>query len=119
MPTTLGFRNHRAAFPRDARAAFAAGVRDLDARHGALLSDESRDARQCFDVRVPVDPEIGGRDAPARLDGRGFGEHQARATYRAAAEMHHMPIVGEAIVARVLAHRRDGDAVAQGDAAQR
>jgi hypothetical protein len=92
-------------------------VRNLDARHRALLADESRDARQHFDVRVPVDPEIGGRDAPARLDGRGFGEHQARAAYRAAAQMHQVPIVGEAIVARILAHRRDCDAVAESHAA--
>jgi hypothetical protein len=83
----------------------------------ALLPDESRDARQHFDVRILPDAEIGGRDAAARLDGRGFRNHQSRAAYRAAAQMHQVPIVGEAVVARILAHRRDGDAVAESDAA--
>ena len=53
-----------------------------------------------------------------RANRRRFGEHQRRAADRAAAEVHQVPVVGEAILARILAHRRDDDAIAQLDAAQ-
>ena len=46
-----------------------------------------------------------------------FGDDQAGAAHRPAAEMHQVPIVGKAVLARILAHRRDSDAVAKGDAA--
>ena len=41
-----------------------------------------------------------------------------RAADRAAAEMHEMPVVREAVLARILAHRRHADAIAQTHVAQ-
>ena len=43
----------------------------------------------------------------------------AGAADAAAAEVHEMPVVGEAVGARVLAHRRDDDAVRQRQRAER
>ena len=45
--------------------------------------------------------------------------HQSRATDRAAAEMHEMPVVSQSVSARVLAHGRDKDAVGKFDIANR
>ena len=63
------------------------------------------------------DALIAGRDAPARFHGRGFHHNQSRAADRAAAEMDQVPVVGEAVFARILAHGGNGDAVAKRDAA--
>ena len=52
-------------------------------------------------------------------DARHLGEHEARAAVRAAAEMDEVVVVGRAVDARVLRHRRHDDAVRQRDAAQR
>ena len=58
-------------------------------------------------------------DPPSRLDRRGLGHHQPCAPHCARAEVHQMPIVGEAVLGAVLAHRRDADAVGQRDGAER
>ena len=42
----------------------------------------------------------------------------AGAAHRAAAQVHEMPVVGQALLRRVLAHGRYGDAVGQGDLTQ-
>ena len=52
-------------------------------------------------------------------DARHLGEHEPGAAVRAAAEMHEVEVVGRAVGARVLRHRRHDDAVRQRDAAQR
>src|SRR5205814_7425539 len=93
-------------------------MRKLNAGHGALRLDEPRDACQRLDVLVLPDPQVLRRNPSARLDGRGFGDHQRRATHRARTEVHEVPVGGEAIIATVLAHRRDADAVPKRDAAQ-
>ncbi len=59
------------------------------------------------------------RDAAARLHGRRFHDYQRCATHGAASEMDQMPVVCEAVLARVLAHRRDCNAIAESDAANR
>ena len=68
------------------------------------------------DVIVFPDAEIVRADAPfGRYRGR-FGENERSAAHRAAAEMNEVPVVGEAVNARVLAHRRDNDAVGKREA---
>ncbi len=57
-------------------------------------------------------------DAAFGFDGGGFGEYQAGAAGGHLAQMHEMPVVREAVVRRVLAHRGNDDAVLQRDAAQ-
>ena len=49
-------------------------------------------------------------------DGSCLGDHQGRASNGTAAQMHQVPIRGKPIDAAVLAHRRDGDPIAQRDA---
>ncbi len=119
LPTAL-LRRHPAAFaPRPIRRGFASRVRELDSRDRTLRGDELRDRRERLGVGVRPDPGVEGRDAPFGEDRGSLGHHQARAAHRAASEMHEMPIVDDAVGARVLAHRRDEHAVAKGDRAQR
>ena len=66
---------------------------------------------------VEVDAEIFGRDAPLGSHRCGFREHQSGAADGTRPEIDEMPVVGKPVVAGVLAHRRDDDAVGQGDAA--
>jgi len=94
-------------------------MRQLDACHGALLPDESRDARQHLDVLVPPDSQIRRRNAPKGFDGSGLGKHQPGAANRSATQVYQMPVVGKTIFAGILAHRRNGDAVTESDAADR
>ena len=51
------------------------------------------------------------RDAAMTFDVGCLHDHQGRARVRQHAEVHEVPIVGTAIVGRILAHRRDHDAV--------
>ncbi len=64
-------------------------------------------------VLVFPDAKIVRRDAALRGDGRGFKHDQARAALRPAAQVDEVPVVGEAIVAGVLAHGRNADAIAK------
>ena len=97
------------------RARLAAGVRQLHARDAALRVNEADDAREHGDVLVFPDAEILRADAAFGRDRRGFGHHQPGAADGAAAEMHEVPVIGEPVVARVLAHRRDEDAIGKGE----
>src|SRR5690349_903826 len=64
------------------------------------------------DARIPRgDASLG--SYAARLDA-----HHGGAAHRAAAEVDEVPIVGHAVLARVLAHRRDEDAVVEFDGSQ-
>ena len=63
-------------------------------------------------------PRSCGLIRPSGSDRRRLGEDEAGAADRAAAEMHQVPVVREAVLARILAHRRDDDAVAKLDSAQ-
>jgi hypothetical protein len=51
------------------------------------------------------------RDAAMTFDVGCLHDHQGGARVRQHAEVHEVPIVGTAIVGRILAHRRDHDAV--------
>src|SRR5262249_47768177 len=105
--------------PWPARARLATGVRQLHSRDAALLVNEMNDAPQRLDVSVTPDSEVLRTDAAFRQDRGRFCHDQSRATDGAAAEMHEMPVVGQAIGARVLTHGRDKDAVGKFDIANR
>ena len=101
----------------------ASGASGLVPSHGtetdALRRDERRYAPEGIALGVVPQPQAMGRDAPARLDMGCFGEHEPGAADGARAEVDQMPVLGHAVVGRVLAHGRDHDPVAQSDRAER
>ena len=84
-----------------------------------LLKRDFDEAFAQVDVIVAPDAEIFGADAAFGRDRRGFSEYQAGAADRACAKVDEVPIVREAVGARVLAHRRDENPVGERDAANR
>ena len=72
-------------------------------------------AASCASLYMPAQP--GEMRASRRHVGH-LGEHQAGAADGARAVMHEMPVGGHAVLRRVLAHRRDHDAVLERHAAQ-
>lgn len=66
---------------------------------------------------VTIDAEVARRNASRGADRCRFGYHEARAADGAAAEMNDMPVIRKAVDARVFAHGRNHDAIAQLDAA--
>ena len=118
-PAAVRHGNGAIPAPRPAGAGLAAGVRQLDAGDAAVFVDEPDDPRQRLDVVVGPDAEVLRADAALGGHRRGFRHHQAGAAHRAAAEMHEMPVVGEPVDARVLAHRRHEDAIGEGHGADR
>ena len=91
---------------------------DLDAGHGALALDEAGDAGEGLDMRIAPDSHVAGRDAAIAGDGGRLDHDETRAARCAAAEMHEMPVIGEAFLRGILAHGRHGDAIAQRHFAQ-
>ena len=115
----IGGAERRVAEPRPLHARLAAGVRELHAGGRAHATARSRSiALDRRDVLVGPQAQVAVRDAPFRQHGGRLGEHEAEAAHRELAEMHEVPVVGEAVLRRVLAHRRDDGAVAQRDVAQ-
>src|SRR2546426_1801472 len=117
QPRSAIKQTHRAIRFIAARCIRAASERglphpDAENQRGTGV-DELHDPLEPCDVLVLPDPEVLRRDAPFRSHGARFGEHQRGAADRARAEVHEMPIVREAVLARVLAHGRDDDAVAE------
>ena len=106
------------AFPRLGDAGLATGVGELDAGDGPVLLQEASDPGERLHMVIEIDAAVGGADPTFRRNRRGFDHHQPSAADGTRAEMHEMPVVGEAVVRRILAHRRDGDAVAQHDILQ-
>lgn len=103
------------ALPRFAGTALATGVGELDAGDCAVLFEEAADAGERLYMVVQINAAVGGADPAFGRDCRGLDHHQPSTTHRTGAEMHEMPFVRETIVRRILAHRRDGDAVPQND----
>src|SRR4051812_47381095 len=91
---------------------------ELDSRHRLLFLDERSNPGKTGNVRVIPDACIAMRDAPALLHGGRLDEYDARAALRELAEVHEVPVGDMAVLGRVLAHRRNDDAVARGDVAQ-
>jgi len=116
LPATVRGWNHMFS-PCGGRGhgGLASGMGELNAGAYALAVDEVDDAPEARDVAVLVDAEVVGCNAAFGDDGGSFKDDEASSTLGAAAEMNEMPIGGEAIVGRVLAHRGDADAVGKGD----
>ena len=91
---------------RALRARVAELQRDLRRRARVHVID---DAPPRVALRIVVQAGAAGADARIRRDARHLGEHEARAAVRAAAQVHEVVVVGHAVDARVLRHRRDDD----------
>jgi hypothetical protein len=90
----------------------------LDAGGGALGVQEIDDAGEGGDMLVLPQAQIGIGNAALGGNAGGFEDHQAKAANGKAPEMDQMPVIGEAVLRRILAHGGDDRAVAQGQAAQ-
>jgi hypothetical protein len=66
---------------------------------------------------VVPQPEIAGCDAPLARNRCRLGEDERSAADRPRSQMHQVPIVGQPLEARILAHGRQNDAAAKLDAA--
>ena len=100
-------------------AGLAPGMGQLDAGQRALGRNERGDTPQRLDVRIAPDAQVMGTDAPLGQHRRGFEDHQAGAADGPAAQMHQVPVGGQAILGgRVLAHGRHHDPVGQGQLTQ-
>ena len=107
----IRWRERPVAVPRARHARLAAGVRELDGRQRALRAHELGDAGEPRNVGVVPDARIAVRDAAARLHCGRLDEHDARAALGELAEVHQVPVGHMAFARRVLAHRRNDDAV--------
>ncbi|MNH06713.1 hypothetical protein D3C79_660900 [compost metagenome] len=92
------------AQPGPMGAGLAPGMGQLDAWHRALGGDETGDALQRRDLRVVPQAQVLRGNAPIGSHGSGFGENQAGATHRAAAQVHQVPVIGQAVDTGILAH---------------
>src|ERR1700751_1841078 len=84
-PPAARFGNFLAAFPRPGGAALSTRVRQLNSCWGALAVDESRNAREHFNVLVFPKPQILGTDAPFGKNSRCFREDERSAANGATA----------------------------------
>lgn len=81
VSTAGGVGQMGAAFPGAGGRGFAAGVGDLNGRHGAVFFDEAVDAGDRLDVFVVPDAGVAGGDAALGRNGGGLGDDQARAAH--------------------------------------
>jgi hypothetical protein len=105
------------ALPRALHASLASGVRELNRCVCALPVQEVHDPGERGNVVVLPDAEVVRGDSSFGKDGGGFREDEACTSDGTAAQMDQVPVVGEAVAAGVLAHRRDSDAVGQSEIA--
>ena len=84
---------------------------ELGSSHSTVLAEEANDAREVLHMRVLPDAQVGRTDAALGDDRGGFREHGGCPANGASAQVDEMPVVGKAVFAGVLAHRRNRDAV--------
>ncbi|MGY4316407.1 hypothetical protein ACVWW1_005734 [Bradyrhizobium sp. JR3.5] len=80
-------------------------MRELDRGHRAVVLQEGGDAFERRDLLVVPDADIAVGDASFGGDRRGLDHHEPGAALGELAEMHEVPVIGEAVGCRVLAHR--------------
>ena len=93
-------------------------VGELDARYRTLRLHEGRDAGEPLDLLVPPEAHVTVGDARLRRDGGRLDDDEAEAAERELSVVHGMVGRHEPVFGLVLAHGRDGEAVAQVHVAQ-
>ena len=94
-------------------------MRELNPKRRAFALHEPTYSLKWSCVRIVPDAEVFRADTPVWCDCCSLGEDQPGAADRAAGQMHEVPVIREPIIARVLTHRRDGDAVIERQPAKR
>src|SRR5262249_41275884 len=107
LPSALIQGERLSAEPWLVAGSLAARMRDLDRGHRTVVGKESRDRRPRARMRLRPDPRVPGCDTAFGSDAARLHAHHRRAADRAAAEVHEVPFVGHAVLARVHAHGRD------------
>jgi hypothetical protein len=99
-------RQSLAAFPWPLRGRLAPGVRELNRELGAAdpaaMGDDP--CQSCF-AGVGIKAEAAMGNTALALDMGRFDDQEACAGVRQHAEMGHVPVVGNAVIGAVLAHR--------------
>jgi hypothetical protein len=91
---------------------------ELDRRYRIMRADEIGQAREVRDEVVIPQAKVADRAAAVAGDLGRLDEDQSRAAGGIAADIHQMPVGRMPALRHVLMHRRDHDAVFQGNAAQ-
>src|SRR5437764_14989318 len=91
---------------------------ELDAGDCAVLFEETADASERLYMVIQINPAVGGADPAFGSNCGGLDDHQPSTAHGTGTEMDQVPIVREAVVRRILAHWRDGDAVPQNNILQ-
>ena len=103
----LGERDLLAAVPWRVARSLAAGMRSRIATAAfEILAHRGQDRPQRGFGGVVPQPEAARRDAAARLDMGGLDAEHRRARQRQRVDMGRMPVIGLAVLGRILAHRR-------------
>src|ERR1700676_3080768 len=77
--------------------------------------DEKSDPRQLLNVFIFPNSQIARRDTSFRGNRSRLNHHEGSSAGSSTAQMNQVPITGKSIVRRILAHRRNGDAVTKCD----
>ena len=118
LPATLFGSKESFATERWGHAGFAAGVGKLDSCTSSLRVDEVGDLGQFGDVLVFPDAEVGRGDAAFGQNGGGLNHDQSGATLGTCTEVNEVPVGGEPVLRRVLAHGRNADSIGESDRAK-
>ena len=119
-PSALLRRHRPADHERRQDGRLAAGMRELHAEfRGAELTIETNDMSERLLVRIRVEAQAHGRNAPGRLDRCSLGDREPKIGQRVGAEMNGVPLARMAILRGILAHRREHDPVVQRQSSQR
>lgn len=114
FPGTSGHTVPSRFVPWSLRRGLATCVGQLDGRYCTVFSDSFGDGPQSLTVFVAPDPKICVRDAAFGYNSCSLCHHKPGATNGPADQMRRVPAVRKPIRARILAHRRDHHAVADG-----
>jgi hypothetical protein len=86
-------------------------VSQLNPGNAALCFDKPSNGHEAFGVGTGPDRCAARRDPAFWRDGGCFSNDERRSAYGPRPKMHEMPVTGKPARCRVLAHRRDADAV--------
>ena len=110
-PSTFFDWNQSCVFPGRRHAGLSAGMPELNTCRGALGMDERNDLGEPIDVGIIPEAEVARRDSALWKNGGCLSKYESRTADGASREMDEVPIVHEAVLCGVLAHRRYRDAV--------